>query len=116
LQTLFNALKSKLSSSTITVQKEEIINPNPRKSIVSNKTPNFDNRKSAQSYSSSSSSSSSAASDTLYLKNVSYSSSKESVISFFNDNNFYPIDVRLVTDKETGRMKGFLFCSYLIFL
>ena len=45
----------------------------------------------------------------LFVGNLAYGTTEESLRSLFEGDGFSPKDLRIVTDRETGRSRGFAF-------
>jgi cold-inducible RNA-binding protein len=45
----------------------------------------------------------------LYVGNLSYSTTDESLLQLFTEKGYKPVSARVITDKETGQSRGFGF-------
>jgi len=45
----------------------------------------------------------------LYLGGLPYSTTEESLLPLFTEKGFKPVSARIITDRETGRSRGFGF-------
>ena len=45
----------------------------------------------------------------LYIGNVSFRATDESLLQLFSEKGFKPVSARIITDGETGRSRGFAF-------
>ena len=45
----------------------------------------------------------------LYVGNLSYGMTDESLLQLFSEKGYKPVSARIITDRETGRSRGFGF-------
>jgi RNA recognition motif-containing protein len=45
----------------------------------------------------------------LYVGNLSYGATDESLLQMFSEKGYTPVSARIITDRETGRSRGFGF-------
>ena len=45
----------------------------------------------------------------LYVANLSYSMTDESLLQLFTEKGYKPVSAKVITDRETGRSRGFGF-------
>lgn len=51
-------------------------------------------------------------SKSIYVGNLSYDASSNDLLEFFKEGGFEPVRANIVTDRETGRSRGFAFVDF----